>query len=145
MEKIPATTPYIVQICSDIVIKCVAVFAGIAVNFTFGDISHSLLSAIMMLIVFDFITALFATRVTKEKITSAKTFRTAWKFTLYFMVISAAYFTELVIGTDLFIAKTVMIFLAVTELVSILENVEKIGYPMPTKLYKELKNILKNK
>jgi len=145
INKLSGTTSYITQMCSDVVIKCIAVITGLAVQFSFGDISGTLLTAILMLIIFDFITASIAIKMNKGKITSKKTFRTALKFVIYFMLISAGYFTELVIGTDLFISKTIMIFLAMTELVSIFENVEKIGYNVPADLYRKLKEIVNNK
>ena len=145
LDKISTTGDYIIQACSNIAVKCVGVLLGIVVQFHFGDISRPLLTALFMLILFDFITGVWAVKMTGEKVKSAKIFRTAWKFVLYFMVVSAGYFAEIVIGADLFIAKTIMIFLALTELISILENAEKGGYPMPQKLYRKLKELIQAK
>lgn len=145
MDKVVNTKEYLTAACDNILAKCLSVLAGILVQFHFGEISHSLLTALFMLIVFDFITGVWASKQVKEDIKSGKIFRTAWKFVLYFMVVSAGYFTELVIGTDLFISKTIMIFLAVTELISIFENTEKGGYPMPTNLIKKLKELISKK
>lgn len=145
MDKISNTKEYFAAACENIAVKCISVLAAILVQFHFGDLSHKLLSALFMLMVFDFITGVWASNQAGESIKSAKIFRTAWKFVLYFMAVSAGYFTELVIGTDLFIAKTIMIFLAVTELISIFENIEKGGYPMPTNLIKKLKELVSKK
>ncbi len=144
-HKIEKSGEYLQSVCQDVWVKCLGVIGAIAVDFSFGDISRPLLSAIFMLILFDFITAIIAVRKSKEKIQSSKIFNTALKYVLYFIAISAGYFTELVIGTELFIAKTIMIFLAMTELYSIGENIQKAGYPMPLKLMKDIKNYLKKK
>ncbi len=145
LDKIQGTENYFVQFCSDVWVKCIGVIIGILLDFHFGDISRPLLSAIFMLILFDFITGVYGAYVSGEDLKSGKIFRTAWKFVLYFMVVSAGYFTEIVIGTDLYISKTIMIFLALTELKSIFENVEKSGYPMPQKVYQAIKQLIKNK
>lgn len=131
--------------CNHFGVKCLGAIAGILIQFHFGDISRPLLSALFMLIIFDFITGVWAAKVSGENIKSAKIFRTAWKFVLYFMVVSAGYFTEVVIGADIFISKTIMIFLALTELISIFENTEKGGYPMPNGLFNKLKDLVKKK
>jgi toxin secretion/phage lysis holin len=145
LDKIDNTGNYFIQMCSDFWAKCVLAMGGLLIDFHFGDISRPLLSAIFMLILFDFISGVYGAYISKEDIKSSKVFRTAWKFVLYFMVVSAGYFTELIIGTDLLIAKTIMIFLAGTELKSIFENIEKAGYPMPQHLYKQLKEIISKK
>lgn len=145
LDKISNTGEYIYAMCSNLAVKCAVTLFGILVQFHFGDISRPLLSALFMLIIFDFLTGIWAANQTGEKIKSAKIFRTAWKFVLYFMVVSAGYFTELVIGSDLFISKTIMIFLAITELISIFENTEKGGYPMPNGLFNKLKDLIKKK
>lgn len=145
LDKISHTGNYIVEACSHVAIKCIGVIGALLIDFHFGDISPSLLSALFMLILFDFVTGVWASKQAKIEIKSSKIFRTAWKFVLYFMVVSAGYFAELVIGADLFIAKTIMIFLALTELISIFENIELGGYPMPTLLIKKLKDLVAKK
>lgn len=145
LDKIQGTENYFIQMCSDVWVKCVGAVIAIIIDFHFGDISRPLLSAIFMLIIFDFITGIHAAYVSGQEVRSSKIFRTAWKFVLYFMVVSAGYFTEVVIGTDIYISKTIMIFLALTELKSIFENVEKSGYPMPQKVYQAIKQLIKTK
>lgn len=145
IDKISITSQYFSNVCENIVVKCILVLAGILANFSFGDISPTVLSALFMLIIFDFFTGIWSAYKAKEDIKSSKVFRTAWKFALYFMAVSAGYFTEIIIGTDLFIAKTIMIFLASTELVSILENIQKAGYDVPISLLKKLKDFIKSK
>lgn len=145
LDKISKTGEYLYAMCDNIVLKCVGALGVILVEFHFGDLSPKLLSALFMLILFDFATGVWSADKSGEKIKSSKIFRTAWKLVLYFMVVSAGYFTELIIGTDLFIAKVIMVFLALTELISILENIDKGGYPMPSGLLRQLKILKKNK
>lgn len=145
IQKLSKTTEYFTSACQDFWVKCVGVFLGIIINFNFGDISRPLLSAIFMLILFDFITAIIAVKKTGQKIESSKIFNTALKYVLYFIAISAGYFTELVIGTDLFISKTIMIFLAMTEFYSIGENIQKAGYEMPLQMMKNIKKLILKK
>ncbi len=145
LQKLSKSTEYFKIMCQDFWIKCLGVFGGIVINFNFGDISRPLLTAIFMLIMFDFVTAIIAVKKTGEKIESSKIFNTALKYVLYFIAISAGYFTELVIGTDLFIAKTIMIFLSMTELYSIGENIQKAGYPMPLQMMKNIKKLILKK
>lgn len=145
LSKFSKATEYLHGVCSNVLVKCVAVFGALLVDFGFGDISQPLLVAVFMLISFDFFTGVLGAIRQKEKITSRRIFDTALKYVLYFTAISAGYFTELVIGTELFIAKTIMIFLATTELISILENINKAGYPTPAHLIKKLKDLLKSK
>lgn len=145
LYKFSKANEYFLEICNDVFLKCVFVLSAILIEFSFGDISQVLLMAVFMLISFDFMTGILASVKSKIPITSRRVFDTALKYALYFIAISAGYFTELVIGTDLFIAKTIMIFLAITELVSILENVDKAGYPTPIHLINKLKEIIKLK
>lgn len=145
MEKLETTGQLIANACSDVILKCVAVFAVYMAQFSFGDISTTVLAALFCLIIFDFFTGIWASKMAGERIKSSKIFRTAWKFGLYFMLISAGHFTEVIIGTNLYIEETIMIFLAVTELISILENTEKAGYNVPTTLLKRLRDFIKSK
>jgi phage-related holin len=58
-------------------------------------------------------------------------------------MISASYITESVIGIqafDVLITEIMATFIAVTELVSILENVGDLGYIIPKKLLGRLKD-----
>lgn len=145
MDKISVTTQYISNACSNIIEKCIGVLLMYLIQFSFGDISHTVLLALFMLILIDFITGVWASKMTNEKIVSAKIFRTAWKFALYFIVVSAGHFTEVVIDYDLFIDETIMGFLALTEMYSILENMNKAGYEVPTNLVKTITSIIKKK
>lgn len=145
MDKLNYTTNYLYEACNNVAIKCVAVLSSYLLQFHFGDLSNNILSALFMLILFDFITGLWGASHQGQELKSSKIFRTAWKLVLYFMMVSAGHFTEVVIGRSLFIEQTIIIFLSVTELISILENVGKAGYEVPINLIKKLQDFIKTK
>lgn len=114
-----------------------------ALAFLFDTMLQEALLALMILIVFDFITALGAVYKTKDiSIESAKVYRTALKATIYYILISSAHLAEIGIGINAFplnfFDETIIGFLAVTEFISILENTSKMGYSIPKKLLNKL-------
>lgn len=145
MDKISVTGQYISSACSNFIAKCVGVLTLYWIQFSFGDISHTVLTALFMLILIDFVTGVWSSKMTGEKIKSSKIFRTAWKFALYFTVVSAGHFTEVVIGANFFLDETIMGFLAITEMYSVLENMNRAGYDIPINLLKTLANNIKKK
>lgn len=145
MDKIEITGQYITNACSNFVTKCIGVLSMYLIQFSFGDISHMVLSALFMLILIDFLTGIWASKMVGEEIKSAKIFRTAWKFALYFTVVSSGHFTEVVVGSNMFLDETIMGFLALTELYSIFENMKKAGYETPTELLKNISSLIKKK
>lgn len=133
------------SICRDFIIKCAASIGLIGINFAFGGIEYKIMFAILTLVIFDFITAIKRAYDKKEEIQSAKIFRTAWKIFLYFMMISAGVLAETVIGFNFMIEETILGFLALTELISILENISHLGFGVPESLLNRLKDIRKEK
>ena len=113
---------------------------GIAVlSFLFDSVYLDAMIAILVLMVFDFITAIAAQKKKGNLIHSAKVFRSAKKVATYFMLISAGRMSEIAThGILPIIDETIMGFLAVTELISILENVGYMGYAIPQKLLNQL-------
>lgn len=140
------TTSLFSKVCSDILLKCAFSLTYIIYSFAFDTLKGEALVALMGLIVFDFITALFAVKKTGEKIKSGRIFRTPVKIVLYYLMISAGHFVELVIPQLSFlIDETILGFLALTEIISIFENVGKLGYEVPTNLLDKLKSLKKKK
>lgn len=111
--------------------------------FLFDPLKTHLYYAIATLIVFDFITAMFAAYHTKEKITSAKASRTLVKMLVYGLMISGATLTDrFIVGNIELFADLSMGFVAITEFISILENISKLGFEVPSNVVKRL-NYLK--
>lgn len=108
-------------------------------NFLFDERYKLILLAVLILIIFDFITGVYSSYVSGEEIKSAKVFRSAVKTTMYFLIISSSFLAEKSMQIFPYIDETVIGFLAATELVSIMENVGKCGFVIPKKLLKKIK------
>lgn len=97
------------------------------------------LISLLVLLVFDFATGVYAASKTQTLIKSAGIFRTAVKIVIYFVLVSAAFHTENTIPLKI-IDEAVIGFLAVTELISVLENTALAGHAIPRKLLTKLQN-----
>lgn len=142
---ISETSSILASVCRDFALKCIASIGLIGVNFAFGEIQYKVMLAILTLVIFDFITAIKRAYDKGEEIKSAKIFRTAWKIFLYFMMISAGVLVETIIGFNFMIEETILGFLALTELISILENISHLGFGVPEALLNKLKELKKEK
>lgn len=117
------------------------IWAGlfIIVSFFF-DINHSAgLLSLFMLILLDFVSGVASAKYLNEPIRSSKVKHTAIKLTAYFAVIAGAHLAES--GLTSYIAvldETVLAFFLLTELVSLLENVGRMGIATPKKLLNQL-------
>lgn len=111
--------------------------------FLFGELYVQALIAVAMLMVFDTILGVAATYSEGMPITSRRFSRVLVKGILYFTAISAGYFADLTVPFDL-IQATMIAFVGVTEFISILENVGRMGYETPKKLLNQLRDF-KNK
>lgn len=117
-----------------------AVFITIA-GFLFDPLQLCTLGALFAVIMIDFAFGLAAAKVTGAPITSSKVRRTAVKIVVYFALISAAHLTEATLPDFMhFLNQTVTAFLAVTELISILENAGRMGYAVPLRLLNRLQD-----
>ena len=109
-------------------------------SFLFDVNQGDALIAIIVLIVIDFITGFASAKISGEEIKSAKVFRSAIKLVIYFMMISAAHMVELASGILSIADDTVIAFLAVTELISLIENIGKMGFAVPKKMLNKLQD-----
>lgn len=122
------------DMCSGIALKCAGFLIYVSANYFFDLVQADALIALVVLIIFDFITGVIASRKTGVAIRSSIIFRTPVKIFSYFLLISGGHLAEVVIGVNFFIDDIILSFLGVTELISILENVSKMGYAVPQKL-----------
>lgn len=142
-QYIITTYHTISEVCSITVAKCVGVIIFLLTRVAFGDVDAAVLFGVGALTVMDFITAIMREYKLKRAIESRKIVKTAVKLFIYGLMISASYITEVVIGIKAFsvpITEIMATFIAVTELVSILENVGDMGYVVPKKLLGRLKD-----
>lgn len=119
----------------------VALSLGVS-NFFFDEVLALAMWSLLALIVFDFITAIMAVYSSHEEIESRKIVLTVRKIVVYYVSISAGFLTEAATHNAIpLIDETIIGFLAVTELISILENTGKMGYHTPNKLLNRLREI----
>lgn len=129
----------ITKACTHYWSKIVASGILVILSFFFDSAQKEAMLALFVLVILDFISAIFAAVKTGECIKSSKIFRTAIKLVVYFIIIAAAYKTESTVPLS-FLDETVIGFLTVTELISLLENFGKAGYAVPTILIDKLKD-----
>ena len=114
-------------------------------SFLFSASKYELLLALFILIIFDTISALYAAYTTGEKIESRKLVRSAFKVTVYGIIISAGHLTDMFIGVENWAVSFEAIsgaYAAATEFLSILENFARAGFSTPAVLTNRLKKYL---
>jgi len=109
--------------------------------FLFDPNKTMTLTALLTLVIFDTITGVSASYKLHIAIESSKMLRSALKVCFYFLFVSAGHLCQYILGSILPIETTVIAFLALTELVSITENLGKLGYSVPQHLLLKLKNL----
>lgn len=110
-------------------------------DYLVGADNHSTMGMLAVLIGFDLCTAVMAAHKTGLVIESRKMLKTTVKLLVYAMMVSGAHLTESIVPGATFLDTTAISFLAITELISILENIGKMGYAIPNKLLNKLSEI----
>ena len=104
------------------------------------------LVAIFVLILIDFATGYGAAKMCGEPIRSSKIRHTVIKMITYYAMIASAHLVEIGLPTMIqYVDETVLAFLLVTEFVSLLENMGKMGYSTPQRLLNQLRDFKDNK
>lgn len=134
-----------VQICSRIgdyfSLKVpLALLVGFS-DFLLGPESHPITLMLVTLIIFDFITAVMVAIRRGEPIESKRALQTVTKIVVYGVFLSASHLTEQIVPGNTFLDETASSFLAITELISVIENVGHLGYAIPKKLLNRLEEI----
>lgn len=138
-ENITYGAYLIEKVTSHFNIKALIALLYATVAFFFDNVQKEAITAIVVLVVFDFITGIIAAKVAKEEIRSAKVFRSAMKLVAYLMLVSAGHFAETAFPIiSSFADETILAFLALTELISTIENAGKMGFGIPKKLLNKL-------
>lgn len=130
------------NICKNVIIKCIATGGLVVAEFFVDGLLTKAMLAVFFLILFDWITGIFAAKISGETIKSSKIIRTPIKIVIYFMLITGARIAEYSLPHAIgYLDDTVIAFLALTELISVLENTGKMGYAIPKKLLTKLISI----
>lgn len=118
--------------------------SGLFILFLVGPLYHDAIIAVIMLMIIDTILGIAAVIYEGKAITSRKFSRVLHKGIVYLMSISAGHFVDLTMPVP--IAQSTMIgFIAVTEFISILENMGRMGYHTPKKLLNQLRDFQSQK
>jgi len=110
-------------------------------SFFFGINLSMIMLALIALITFDMLTAVIAAYYVGEPIESRKVFKSALKFGIYLILVSAAHLTDSTIFGDIHLEEGMIAFLSITELISVIENAGKMGYVVPKKLLNRLNEL----
>lgn len=103
-----------------------------------GNVSAGI--AIIVLVSIDLLTAIMAEYKNGNPIESRKALKTATKLVVYGLFLAAVHLTEAIVPGTTFLDEAVLSFLALTELISVMENIGKMGYPIPMLLLNRLKH-----
>lgn len=117
-----------------------------AVAFLFDGALKAGLISLFLLIIFDFFTAIANAYHKKIEIQSRKILTTAVKMVIYFGLIASANLAEHAVPLlESILDETILAFLSLTELISILENCGKLGFAIPKKLLNKLEDLRDSK
>lgn len=109
-----------------------------AFAFLFGLGSEKIMVGLMTLVIFDFITGIVAAKKSGTPIESRIAVKSAYKLAIYGLLVSAGHLTEMIVPLTTYIEDAVTTFLALTELISIIENAGKMGFAVPSRLINQL-------
>ncbi len=100
-----------------------------------------LMAALIALLTFDLVTGIAASKLSGEEIKSKRVLKTPLKFFIYSILISTAHLTEVILnlpGAFSVLEQAMIGFLAITEMVSIIENSGRMGFAIPKRLLNQL-------
>lgn len=105
-----------------------------------GVENYDILLGLGILILLDFLTGVMSSVRQGQSITSVRAIKTVTKSIVFLVFFAAANQTGLIIpGMYEFITTGIASFLALTEFISVAENVAKMGYSIPRKLLNQIK------
>lgn len=107
-------------------------------TFLFGVEMNYALTALLALMFFDMITGMAYSVQSGKPIQSRMVLRSAIKLSIYSVLISSTHLVESVVPGSTMMDEGMVIFLAITELISIIENVGKMGYAVPKRILNQL-------
>ena len=126
-------------------LKCATTVGLLTYSFFFGDIEKTIIVAVIVLTIFDMITGIMASVKTGHDIKSKRLLNTAIKLFIYMLLISAGHLTGSAIGLEIKADEVITFVIAITEIISILENASRMGYAIPKKLLNQLKDFKSQK
>lgn len=120
----------------------VLAYIAIIVEYAFGSWSEAL-SFLCLLVAVDYLTGISASIKEGSGINSNKGFWGIGKKALMFVVIALLHRADVLLETDILMTGAVYFYIA-NELISIVENLDRLNFPMPPQL-KQIIDVLKGK
>lgn len=108
-------------------------------SFFFDPNHKEALIALLALIIIDWFLGVITAKKLGQEIKSGKFFRSVLKIVIYYTLVACALLTERAGLNFLPIDETVIMFLAGTELISVMEHSANLGYVVPKKLLNKIK------
>lgn len=127
------------------IVKFLGAVAVAAAAFLFGVDLNAAMLALLVLMTMDLITGISAAYVCGEMIESRRAFKSALKLGVYCILVASAHLADVAVFGGLHIQEGMIAFLALTELVSLLENAGKMGYGVPRRLLNQLRTLRDSK
>ena len=122
-------------------IKTVVVSFYVIYSFFLGGISEETLTALMVLIIFDFVLGVWDAKKHKKNLTANHCKRTPIKILVYYMMIASGHIAEYGLAEAIkYIDETILAFLLLTELISVMKHFGNLGYKTPAKLINNLRS-----
>lgn len=109
-------------------------------TFLFAGLSTKALIALLVLIIIDYVVAIWHAKQNKELISSKLSLKTPIKMLVYYTMIASGHMVEYGLPEPMqYLDDTILTFLLVTELLSIMKHFGNLGYKTPNKLINNLK------
>ena len=120
-------------------LKALFSFIWAIMTFLYAGLSSDALVSLLILIVLDFILGVWEAKKHKKMIESSKAYKTPVKILVYFAMIASGHLVENGLPQTLkYIDDTILVFLLLTEFLSILKHFSNLGYETPTRLINNL-------
>lgn len=119
-------------------IKVFSAFFVTLFGFMFGFDMNQLLLGLLSLVILDFITGIASAYYKKEPIESRQAYHSAIKLFAYAILVSTAHITEQIVPAKTFLDDGMLTFLSITEMISVIENIGKMGFAIPNKVLNRL-------
>lgn len=137
-----------IETCKDIInqiskgfwLKSFLSFLGCSYTWIFDN--PNILIAVYILIIFDTITGLFKA-IKRKEVSSSSFFRVLIKCLVYFVLIITGRLVDKIVPVN-FASSIIESFLVVTEALSVIENLNHLGFPVPIQLVNILKHFSEN-
>lgn len=121
----------------DLIIKYLSAGIGAIISFTFGG-WNTLLSILLAFVVIDYISGVVASGI-EAKLKSSTGMKGIAKKVAVFIIVAVAHMLDIALGYEGHILRDATIFFYIAnEVLSILENVGRIGLPIPSVLQKAI-------